>query len=305
MPSIYRRSFVVKAMKVLAAVPALQLVGCTDDGETTAATEAGSSGGTADTGSTSESGTTSTGTSSTTGGTTAGDGSSSGDATTGGSGEGSTSDDGSSTGDGSTGDAACEPSPSDIEGPFYRPGIPIGGNLDVHGDNGVALVLGGQVRDDGCQPIPNAIVEIWHATPVAPDGEPGDVNALYDDTVAYRYYGQVATDAQGRFSFSTLRPGWYLNGNAYRPAHVHLKVWVGGVERLTTQLYFTGDPFNAQDAWFNPEMALSPGVGGQATIDLVVSPADCAQHSPRRAQRRPGQLDEPRNVWPVQSQKAA
>ena len=166
--------------------------------------------------------------------------------------------------------AACEPTPMDIEGPFYRPEIPIGGDLDVHGDAGVVLRIEGRVRDTACSPIAGAIVEIWHATPVAPDGEPGDVNATYDATAAYRYYGQVATDAEGAYAFQTLRPGWYLNGENYRPAHVHLKVWVDGVERLTTQLYFVGDPFNDGDAWFNPDMALDPDDKGLAQLDIVV-----------------------------------
>ena len=167
-------------------------------------------------------------------------------------------------------DAACEPTASDIEGPFYRPGIPIGGNLDIHGDPGIPLVLSGRVLDAGCQPLAAAVVEIWHATPLAPGGQPGDVLADYDQTRAYRYYGQVATDADGRYTFTTLKPGWYLNGAAYRPAHVHVKVWVGGRERLTTQLYFVGDPFNAEDPWFNPDLALDPDAAGKVDLDLVV-----------------------------------
>ena len=47
-------------------------------------------------------------------------------------------------------------------------------------------------------------------------------------------------------------------------------MWVAGVQRLTTQLYFTGDPFNAQDPWYNPEVALSPAPDGEATLDIVV-----------------------------------
>jgi protocatechuate 3,4-dioxygenase beta subunit len=182
---------------------------------------------------------------------------------------GSSSDAGSDDTAADTG-SVCTPTDSDIEGPFYRPGIPIGGNLDVHGDPGIPLVLSGRVLDEGCQPLAAAVVEIWHATPVAPGAEPGDVLADYDQTRAYRYYGQVATDADGRYGFTTLKPGWYLNGAAYRPAHVHVKVWVGDRERLTTQLYFVGDPFNAEDPWFNPDLALDPDAAGKVELDLVV-----------------------------------
>lgn len=161
-------------------------------------------------------------------------------------------------------------SPQDIEGPFYRTRIPSGGDLDVHEDPGSPLVLEGQVLNENCQPIEGALVEIWHATPVSPGGMPGDAEAEYDDTAAYRYYGQVTTDSAGAYAFNTLRPGWYLNGDAYRPAHVHVKVWVDGEARLTTQLYFEDDPFNDADPWFNPDMAIAPDEDGAATIDLIV-----------------------------------
>jgi protocatechuate 3,4-dioxygenase beta subunit len=264
-----RRAFVVKAAKAAAVLPAGVTVACSDaddaaeDGSGTGSTTTSTTGGPAP-GSTGVDATTaaeaSTGSSST--------GAADQSSTSGGS-DGSSSSGGDES-ESSTGAAICEPTPEDIEGPFYRPDIPIGGDLDVHGDVGVPLRIEGRVLDDACAPLQDAIVEIWHATPVAPQGEPGDVDATYDDSAEFRYYGQVATDAEGNFAFDTLRPGWYLNGPQYRPAHVHAKVWVRGEERLTTQLYFDGDPFNDGDAWFNPVMALVPDRDGVATIDFVV-----------------------------------
>lgn len=175
------------------------------------------------------------------------------------------------TGSTSTGNEVCAPTAPDIEGPFYRPEIPIGGDLDQWDDEGEPLRLLGVVRDEGCEPIAGAVVEIWHATPVPPGGVAGRTpDATYDATREYRYYGQVATEADGSFEFRTLRPGWYLNGAAYRPAHIHVKVWVRGTERLTTQLYFVGDPFNEGDQWFNPDLALDPDDDGTAQIELTV-----------------------------------
>jgi len=267
-----RRRVLVKAAKVVAAAPLLEFVACTDDGADMGETVGQTSGASTST-STSGSGpsTATGGSGSATGSSsTGGDGSSSGGEGTSTGAEDSSSSTGSQSESSSTGAAVCEPTPEDIEGPFYRPNIPVGSNLDVHGDDGIALRIEGRVLADDCAPIADAVVEIWHATPRMPDGEPGDADATYDDTAAYRYYGQVATDADGRYAFTTLRPGWYLNGPQYRPAHVHVKVWVRGVERLTSQLYFEGDPFNAEDPWFNPVMALAPDDEGVATIDLVV-----------------------------------
>lgn len=271
-----RRDFVVRAAKTAALAPLGGLLACTDDGSEASGTEAGTSDGSSS-GTPGTSGSSGGGSASGSSGATGSSGSTSESAgstatssPTGGRGSTETGGESGGESEGSTGTAVCEPSPEDIEGPFYRPGIPVGGDLDVHGDPGVALRIEGVVQSEGCVPLANAIVEIWHATPVAPDAEPGDDDATYDSTAEYRYYGQVATDARGRYAFSTLRPGWYLNGPQYRPAHVHVKVWVRGVERLTSQLYFEGDPFNDGDAWFNPVMALDPDEAGLANIDFVV-----------------------------------
>ena len=181
----------------------------------------------------------------------------------------STSGDGSTDG-GSTGVDLCEASPGSIEGPFYRPGIPIRSNLDLYGDLGIAVHLSGRVIDGDCLPVVGAIVELWHASPAAPDRVPGDTDASYDATLEYRYYGQVATDARGRYAFDTLRPGWYLNGAEYRPAHLHVKIWGDDEQRLTTQLYFEGDPFNDGDPWFDPTMVLALADDGSVERDFAI-----------------------------------
>lgn len=262
----HRRTFIVKSAQWL-TLAALPLHACTDP-------ESGEGEGT---GSTTDATGTSTGgsTGPVAGGTSSGGiggSGSSGESTAGTTDEGSTTEVADSSSGGSeTGAVACEPTATDIEGPFYRPRIPIGGDLDVWGDEGDTLTIRGRVTGDDCRPLADAVVEIWHATPVTPGGVAGRVDdATYDATDDYRYYGQVATAADGSFEFQTLRPGWYLNGAAYRPAHIHVKVWVRGAERLTTQLYFVGDPFNAKDPWFNPDLALDPDGAGLVEIELVV-----------------------------------
>ena len=56
---------------------------------------------------------------------------------------------------------------------------------------------------------------------------------------------------------------------AFRPSHIHAKVYVDGVERLTTQLYFVGDPFIAADPWASGAplrwIATSEGAPGELT----------------------------------------
>ena len=36
-----------------------------------------------------------------------------------------------------------------------------------------------------------------------------------------------------------------------------MKIWVDGVERLTTQLYFDDDPYNEGDAWYEASRSMA------------------------------------------------
>ena len=103
----------------------------------------------------------------------------------------------------------CHQTGADIEGPFYRPNVPIRNELDLYGDAGTRLALSGRVLDLSCNPIPNAVVDIWHAAPTAVAVQDLQVSDAvdYDNTSSeMRYRGQTATDAQGRYSFHTKNP---------------------------------------------------------------------------------------------------
>jgi len=183
---------------------------------------------------------------------------------------------GSTDADGSADD--CELTGDDISGPFYRDGVPIRNELDLYGDAGIALTLSGVVLDTDCNPIPNAVVDIWHADPTtkAVDDLIDSDSVDYDNSSSeMRYRGQTATDAEGRYSFHTKKPGWYLNGGTFRPMHIHVKVWVDGTERLTTQLYFQGDPYIVGDPWASADRSVAlvaDGEGAESgTFDFTVA----------------------------------
>ncbi|MEE2751879.1 MAG: hypothetical protein VX519_10645 [Myxococcota bacterium] len=162
----------------------------------------------------------------------------------------------------STATTECAPTSDDITGPYWRKGIPVRSEFDLYGHSGQKLTLSGSVRTEHCEPIANAVIEMWHATPtVAPANALSRADSVdYDmSSPKFRYYGQFATDAQGTYAMSTMKPGWYLNGAAFRPSHIHVRIYVDGVERLTTQLYFEGDPFIGADPWASaaPERAIA------------------------------------------------
>ncbi|MEE9383825.1 MAG: hypothetical protein V3V08_10465 [Nannocystaceae bacterium] len=181
-------------------------------------------------------------------------------------------DDGTTDGEGGDPET-CEPSGPAPQGAFYRRGIPTRQHLDTYGHAGVPIVLRGRVRNIDCEPIFNARVEIWHATPTRAGASPGDTNAVYDTSAEFAYYGRTATDTDGVFTFITLKPGWYLSESGYRPAHIHAKVWVGGHlvdAQLTTQIFFEDDPLNSSYPWFGTGMVARMDNLGVATKDLVV-----------------------------------
>jgi protocatechuate 3,4-dioxygenase beta subunit len=139
----------------------------------------------------------------------------------------------------------CQETTPDIEGPYYLPGAPTRSVLREPGMEGAPLELQGLVTLASCEPLANAVLEFWQA----------DAAGRYD-VRGMRLRGALTTDREGRFGLQTIVPGRYLNGDRYRPAHLHVKVRAPRGRALTTQLYFDGDPYNVGDPWFDPSRAL-------------------------------------------------
>jgi len=129
----------------------------------------------------------------------------------------------------------CAPTTLDYfgEGPFYSDNPPtlIYNKLQGTNENGEPLIISGRVLDLSCNKyIPNAKIDIWHAQP----------NGDYDNN-GFNFRGVTQSNEQGFYLFETLKPGKYLNGNQFRPSHIHFKITAPGFSTLTTQLYFEGD----------------------------------------------------------------
>lgn len=166
---------------------------------------------------------------------------------------------------------ACAPTEPNIEGPFYRPGAPSCSQMVRPGHGvlvspyapGVPVTIAGRVLDRRCRPLRGAVLEIWHA----------DHEGAYDHE-GFAYRGRLESGSEGEYRLDTILPGHYLNGDAYRPAHVHVKIRAEGRPVLTTQLYFEGDPHNAHDPFIRASlvMKLGPGAEGgkRAAFDFVV-----------------------------------
>src|SRR3954470_24532095 len=160
--------------------------------------------------------------------------------------------------------AACtaDATAKNIEGPFYKAGAPHRSVLVDRKDAGERLRLTGALRTTACAPIAGATIDVWQA------------NAAGEyDLDGFRFRGALVTDAQGRYDLRTIIPGRYLNGDRYRPAHIHIKVRAKGFAVLTTQLYFAGDPYNDGDPFIDTSLIMQHALEGEiqrARFDLVL-----------------------------------
>ena len=122
---------------------------------------------------------------------------------------------------------------------FATTGLPIGERVLVHG----------HVRDENGRPVPNALVEIWQANA---GGRYRHKNDQYIAPIDPNFggCGRVLTDAEGHYTFRTIKPGpypWRNQINDWRPAHIHFSISGGAfAQRLITQMYFEGDPLIAR-----------------------------------------------------------
>jgi protocatechuate 3,4-dioxygenase beta subunit len=119
---------------------------------------------------------------------------------------------------------------------------------------GERITVSGRVFDTEGKPIRNTLVEIWQANAA------GRYQHRWDRWEApldpsFHGAGRTVTDDQGRYSFTTIKPGpypWGNHYNAWRPAHIHFSLMGRAfTQRLVTQMYFPGDPFFPYDPIFN------------------------------------------------------
>lgn len=128
---------------------------------------------------------------------------------------------------------------ADILGPYYKAGSPFR-DVIIPVDNKTApLIIQGQVFSGCDQVLENAVVEIWNA----------DEEGNYDVSDQYHFRGSFRTTIDGKYQFTTIVPGRYLNGAQYRPSHLHFRITASGHEELVSQVYFANDPYIDDDPW--------------------------------------------------------
>ena len=119
---------------------------------------------------------------------------------------------------------------------------------------GERMIVEGRVLDAGGHPVAGQLVEVWQANAGGRyrhkrDRHPAPLDPHFTGA------GRCLTDEDGRYRFTTIKPGaypWRNHENAWRPAHIHFSLFGPAfTQRLVTQMYFPGDPLMPLDPIFN------------------------------------------------------
>jgi protocatechuate 3,4-dioxygenase beta subunit len=115
---------------------------------------------------------------------------------------------------------------------------------------GERMTVSGRVVDGDGRPVRHQLVEIWQANAAGRYVHQRDQHPAPLDP-GFTGAGRCLTDADGRYSFTTIKPGpypWRNHRNAWRPAHIHFSVFgTEFTQRVVTQMYFPGDPLHDLD----------------------------------------------------------
>ena len=152
------------------------------------------------------------------------------------------------------------PTPSQTVGPYFHLGCTRRGSVgDLAGPRtpGERIRLIFRVLDGEGAPIDDAMIELWQADAGGSYYQrEEDENGSQPAAAEFRGFGRLGTGSDGICIFNTIRPGRVAGEAECAPApHINVSIFARGLlNRLTTRVYFAGDPANAHD----PILALVP-----------------------------------------------
>jgi protocatechuate 3,4-dioxygenase alpha subunit len=150
-----------------------------------------------------------------------------------------------------------EITPSQTVGPYFAYGLTpnkkydwkdtFSNNLVTPDASGQRIRIEGRVFDGDNKPIADAMLEIWQADAQGRYANPADKRAL--PNASFKGFGRVGTDADGAYSFETIKPGPVPDPDGKMQApHILLAVFARGMLRQSyTRIYFADEAANADD----------------------------------------------------------
>jgi protocatechuate 3,4-dioxygenase alpha subunit len=147
------------------------------------------------------------------------------------------------------------PTPSQTVGPYLHLGLTDARSISriaSEGAKGERVWLTFRVLDGDGVPVPDAMIELWQAD--------SEGNYAHQDSsgggAAFRGFGRLATAEDGSCTFETIRPGCVPGpSETVQAPHINVSILGRGIlKRLSTRLYFAGEPANAAD----PGLTLVP-----------------------------------------------
>ena len=144
----------------------------------------------------------------------------------------------------------CEPTQSDMLGPYWSEQHPSRTVLANSDEPGSRIRISGIVTADDCStPIANALVDVWHANDQGCYTIFQNCDTGNSDNDEYNLRGIMVTDENGNYSFESILPGYYPG----RPRHFHYKITTPSGTELVTQCYFDNDSLISDDFASNHE----------------------------------------------------
>ncbi|KOS21858.1 Hydroxyquinol 1 [Escovopsis weberi] len=145
-----------------------------------------------------------------------------------------------------------------VMGPCFTlksPEVPSGTKIGTDPQGQDMLVLC-TVSDSAGRPLPGVKVDVWHT-----DSQ-GNYDMEYTDGMYTSERGVLTSDGEGKFWFKDIKPEGYtitehgpvgdllrkLKRHPWRPGHMHFMFQKQGYDKLVTNLYMKGDPFEGSDA---------------------------------------------------------
>ena len=161
------------------------------------------------------------------------------------------------------------PTASQTVGPFFSIGLDgmCRTQFAPHAAAGASVTVRGRVLDGDGRPVPDAVLEIWHADGDGNYGARGEVDKNAAGGVPPGF-GRVATNDEGEFRFTTKKPGAVTepDGKIQAP-HLAVVLFMRGLLRhLVTRIYFAGENANSAD----PILALVPA---ERRVTLLAVPS--------------------------------